>query len=218
MSENDSGMVYSVYIPSPTPAVILLIFWSIFYFTAPKELVYNIPADLFICAVIYGVAYLITGGKKVRVRAIDNRQEKFFKENQKEALAQMQQEMNQYITALKAYKEEIESDRLNDVLGKLVVIIKIMLQYTTDNPDQLKSLQKWIDAYIPLFIDLLKVYLKYEKDPTITQEMKDALGEIEKSSHFVQMALEEKLQDLYTEKITDVTADISALDMMLKQE
>lgn len=218
MSEDNVGLVYSVYIPSPAPAVILLGFWAFFYFTAPKSLLYNIPADIFICAIIYGLARLFSNGKRVRAKVVENRLGKFLEGNQKELLEQMKREMNQYITTLKENKENIESDRLNDELEKIIVIIKIMMQYAIDNPDQIKSLQKLFDSYVPPFTDLLTLYMKYEKDPMISKEMQEGLCEIEKSSHLVREELEEKLQVFYSEKITDVTADIAALETMLKQE
>ncbi|MFQ6861606.1 MAG: 5-bromo-4-chloroindolyl phosphate hydrolysis family protein [Beduini sp.] len=218
MNEDNIGLVYSVYIPSPAPAVILLVFWTFFYFTAPKSLLYNIPADIFICSVIYGVARLFSNGKKVRARVVENRLGKFLKENQKESLEQMKKEMNQYITTLKEDKENIESDRLNDELEKMIVIIKMMLQYAIDNPDQIKSLQKLFESYMSPFMELLTMYIKYEKDPMISKEMKEGLKEIEKSSHFVREELEEKIQVFYSEKITDVTADIAALETMLIQQ
>ena len=62
------------------------------------------------------------------------------------------------------------------------------------------------------------MYIKYEKDPMISKEMKEGLKEIEKSSHFVREELEEKIQVFYSEKITDVTADIAALETMLIQQ
>lgn len=214
MSEDNVGLVYSVYIPSPAPAVILLVFWAFFYFTAPKSLLYNIPADIFICAVIYGLARLFSNGKRVRARVVEHRLGKFLKENQRELLEQM----NQCINTLKVGKENIESDRLNDELEKMIVIIKIMLQYAIDNPDQIKPLQKLFDSYMSPFMELLTLYIKYEKDSMISKEMQEGLQEIEKSSHFVREELEEKIQVFYSEKITDVTAGIAALETMLKQQ
>ena len=212
MTEDNVGLVYSVYVPSPAPAVILLVFWTFFYFTAPKSLLYNIPADIFICSIIYGLARLFSNGKRVQARVVEN--QKFLKES----LEQMKKEMNQYITALKKDKENIESERLNDELEKIIIIIKIMLQYAIDNPDQIKPLQKLFDSYMSPFMDLLTLYMKYEKDSLISKEMLEELQEIEKSSHLVREELEEKIQVFYSEKITDVTADIAALETMLKQE
>lgn len=208
--------IFSVYVPSPTPAVILLIFWVIYYNNAPKRLLYNIGTDLLLCFAVYMLAYLLTSGKTIKARKVSqlSKMSRIKQQSQSDTASKIDEQLK----IVKEYKEKIKSSLLRNELEKITKIIETMVQYIKDNPSQEADLQKLFNTYLPTFINLLAVYQKYEENPVINEEMKKTLTEIEKTSQIVREGLENKWQALYFNKAMDANANMSALETMLKQD
>ena len=97
------------------------------------------------------------------------------------------------------------------MISRILVEIK-------NQPGKATDLRRMMNYYLPTTWNLLQTYKQIEDEPVKTQQMLSTQKEIEETIDMVHDAFENLLDRLFRDKSWDVSADISVLNSMLKQD
>ena len=102
-------------------------------------------------------------------------------------------------------------DRLENVTARIFECVR-------KHPEKLPDIRRFIRYYMPTTLKLVKSYEEFETQPVQGENITKAKEEIEQALDTVNRAFENLLDTLFADDALDVSADISTLETMLKQE
>ena len=103
--------------------------------------------------------------------------------------------------------------------GKLTEFLQIVgkiFELLKENPNTAKDLDKVINYYLPTTVKLIDNYIQISEKPT--SSVKSSLRSMEQTMDLVNDGFMKILDNIYEEKIMDLSSDMSVLKSMLKQE
>ena len=103
--------------------------------------------------------------------------------------------------------------------GKLTEFLQIVgkiFELLKENPNTAKDLDKVINYYLPTTVKLIDNYIQISEKPT--SSVKSSLKSMEQTMDLVNDGFMKILDNIYEEKIMDLSSDMSVLKSMLKQE
>lgn len=95
------------------------------------------------------------------------------------------------------------------IVGKIFELLK-------ENPNTAKDLDKVINFYLPTTVKLMDNYIQLSEKPT--DSVKSSLKSMEQTMDLVNDGFMKMLDNIYQEKIMDLSSDMSVLKSMLRQE
>lgn len=95
------------------------------------------------------------------------------------------------------------------IVGKIFELLK-------ENPNTAKDLDKVINFYLPTTVKLMDNYIDLSEKPTDSVE--SSLKSMEQTMDLVNDGFMKMLDNIYQEKIMDLSSDMSVLKSMLRQE
>ncbi len=101
-------------------------------------------------------------------------------------------------------------------IAKLLKTITKIFEVVKENPQEAENLNKATDYYLPITVKLSNNYLDLAEMPT--ESVSSSLREIENTMDTILVAFNKLLDNLYADKMLDLSSDISVLKTMLKQE
>ena len=120
-----------------------------------------------------------------------------------------------YVTELTKIERKISSP-MDEKIRELLKIIGKIFELLKENPSTAGDLNKAINYYLPTTLKLSNSYLEMKEKPT--ESVKGSLRDIENTMDIVIDAFMKILDNIYQEKIMDLSSDMSVLKSMLKQE
>lgn len=120
-----------------------------------------------------------------------------------------------YVTELTKIEGKISSP-MDEKIRELLRIIGKIFELLKENPSTAGDLNKAINYYLPTTVKLSNSYLEMKEKPT--ESVKSSLKDIEDTMDIVIDAFMKILDNIYQEKIMDLSSDMSVLKSMLKQE
>lgn len=120
-----------------------------------------------------------------------------------------------HITELTKLSEEISEPMKSKIIELLKIITKIF-SIVKENPTTSDNLEKAIEYYLPITVKISDNYKEMNERPT--ESVKSSLAEIENTMDTILVAFDKILDNLYADKMLDLSSDISVLKTMLKQE
>lgn len=152
-------------------------------------------------------------------------QEKIRQEEIKRSLSEEEREMWTEIEEGKAQILEIR--RLNDELPDPIISEKLyrlekisekIFSYVEKHPDQMEEIRRLKTYYLPTILKLVTAYQNLQQEEIVGKNMKTMCVQIEDTLDTMNTALEYMYDELYADKVLDVTTDISVLKTMLARE
>ena len=120
-----------------------------------------------------------------------------------------------YVTELTQIEGKISSP-MDEKIRELLKIIGKIFELLKENPSTAGDLNKAINYYLPTTVKLSNSYLEMKEKPT--ESVRSSLKDIEGTMDIVIDAFMKILDNIYQEKIMDLSSDMSVLKSMLKQE
>ena len=120
-----------------------------------------------------------------------------------------------YVTELTQIEGKISSP-MDEKIRELLKIVGKIFELLKENPSTAGDLNKAINYYLPTTLKLSNSYLEMKEKPT--ESVKGSLKDIEDTMDIVIDAFMKILDNIYQEKIMDLSSDMSVLKSMLKQE
>lgn len=123
-----------------------------------------------------------------------------------------------YIRRIREANVKLPDEKISRKLDRLEIIITRILSEVKKQPKKAEDLHKFMSYYLPTTWKLIDSYMEFDQQPIQTKNMLDAKTEIENTLDTINAAFETLLDELFEEKSWNISADISVLETMLKQE
>lgn len=143
---------------------------------------------------------------------------------EKEQQARMQ-ELNQMVAEgmecirkLRDMNDAIEGEVISAKLYRLENLLKEIFDKVREYPDQMSQMHKLMDYYLPTTLKLVEAYREFDEVSVPGEDILSAKVQIEKTLDTINAAFTELLNNLFRNRVYDVTTDAQVLETMLAQE
>ncbi|MDF1493490.1 5-bromo-4-chloroindolyl phosphate hydrolysis family protein [Caproiciproducens sp. CPB-2] len=133
-------------------------------------------------------------------------------------LAAVREEGNGYLRQIRAANDALSGEVISGKLDRLENVTARIFECVRKHPEKLPDIRRFIRYYMPTTLKLVKSYEEFETQPVQGENITRAKEEIERALDTVNKAFENLLDALFADDALDVSADISTLETMLKQE
>lgn len=139
----------------------------------------------------------------------------------KERSKEMQEILDQgqkYIDKIHTSNDIIKDKIISEKLDEMEKIVSMIFHEVDINPDQADNLGMFMNYYLPTTDKLLTSYIEIDGKQIQGQTIKKTKKEIEEVLDKIIESFEKLLDKFYQEKQLDISTDISAMEIMMKQE
>ena len=122
------------------------------------------------------------------------------------------------IRQIQEANDRIPGENISEKMFRLEKIVDQIFNEVQKHPEKLPDIRRMMSYYLPTTLKLLDAYEQFDNQAIQGETIKGTKKQIEDSLDTVNLAFENLLDQLFTEKVLDVSSDISVLETMLKQE
>lgn len=133
-------------------------------------------------------------------------------------LNQMIAEGMECIRKLRDMNDAIEGEVISAKLYRLENLLKEIFDKVREYPDQMSQMHKLMDYYLPTTLKLVEAYKEFDEVSVPGEDILSAKAQIEKTLDTINAAFTELLNNLFRNRVFDVTTDAQVLETMLVQE
>lgn len=133
-------------------------------------------------------------------------------------LNQMVAEGMECIRKLRDMNDAIEGEVISAKLYQLEDLLKEIFDKVREYPDQMSQMHKLMDYYLPTTLKLVEAYREFDDVSVPGEDILSAKTQIEKTLDTINAAFSELLNNLFRNRVFDVTTDAQVLETMLVQE
>lgn len=145
-------------------------------------------------------------------------QEKRQKDPKGAELEAVEKEGQKYLSEIRAANDALSGKTISGKLNRLEDVTTRIFQCVKQHPEKLPEIRRFLRYYMPATLKLVKSYQEFESQPVRGENIANAEQEIESAFDTINTAFANLLDTLYADDALDVSADISTLETMLKQE
>lgn len=127
-------------------------------------------------------------------------------------------EGNGYLQQIRVVNDALQGETISQKLDRLENVAARIFACVRKHPEKLPDIRRFIRYYMPTTLKLVKSYEEFESQPVQGENIIKAKEEIERALDTINTAFENLLDTLFADDALDVSADISTLETMLKQE
>lgn len=133
-------------------------------------------------------------------------------------ISQLMEVGEQYIQKLNGYAALVKDKALSRKIGRIENIVSMIFHEIDVNPNQAQSLGVFLNYYLPTTEKLLEAYVTMDEKQASVKSATQTRKEIEAAINTIISAFEGILEKLYEEQEMDITSDIAAIELSMKQE
>lgn len=135
-----------------------------------------------------------------------------------EAINQIMETGEKYILKLQGYASLIKDKSISRKISNMQNIVAMIFHEIDVNPRQAPSLGVFLNYYLPTTEKLLDTYVTLEEKGVSGNNIAQTRKEIEEAINTIVFAFERILEKFYEEQEMDITSDIEAMELSMKQE
>lgn len=158
---------------------------------------------------------LLQEKEKKERSAVTKKQEKTAEQTE---LEQMVSEGYDAIRKLRDMNDLIPGEVISAKLYQLESLLKEIFERVQKEPSQMNRMHKVMSYYLPTTLKLVEAYHEFDKVSNQGEEIASAKKEIESTLDAINNAFVELLNNLFQDKVFDVTTDAQVLQTMLASE
>lgn len=139
----------------------------------------------------------------------------------KERSRTMQEIMNsgqRYIDKIHNSNDIIKDKKISEKLYRMEKIVSTIFHEVDINPKQADKLGLFLNYYLPTTEKLLEAYIELDEKEIKGKALRKTQNEIEVSLDTINSSFEGLLDKFYQEKELDIVSDITAMEVIMKQE
>lgn len=133
-------------------------------------------------------------------------------------MAKVMKKGEYYIEKIRESKNIIKDKSISQVLDKMEGLVQTIFYELDVYPQQLEKLGLFFNYYLPTTEKLLEAYIDVDVKQIKGKSLVKTKKEIERALGSINETFERTLDKFYQEKEIDIAAEISALEIMMKQE
>ena len=122
------------------------------------------------------------------------------------------------IKKIEALRNEIDNRELVEDIGDICTTSRKIVDTIKENPKKAKQINKFVDYYLPLTLNILTQYNKIEDQNLTSKESREFLIKVEKMIQRVKEACNSQLNKMYETDLVNTNADIKVFETMLKTD
>lgn len=115
-------------------------------------------------------------------------------------------------------KSVIKDKAVSNKIDRMEKIVAMIFHEIDINPEQIDKLGLFMNYYLPTTEKILEAYANIDEKQYKGKSLKNAKKEIEDSLDMINNSFEGILDKFYQEHELDITSDISAMEIIMKQE
>ncbi len=123
-----------------------------------------------------------------------------------------------YIEKLHDSASLIKDKAVSRKVGQMETIVSMIFHEVDVNPAQAHSLGMFLNYYLPTTEKLLEAYISIGEKKVTGKSLAQTKKEIEQSLETIIRAYENILEKMYAEHEMDISSDIAAMEIMMKQD
>ena len=127
-------------------------------------------------------------------------------------------EGEEYIRRIHQANDELPGEEISEKLDTLENTIRRILQELKTQPDKAYELRKLMNYYLPTTWKLINSYQEIYNEPVKTPQMEKTQKEIETTLDTINDAFIKLLDQIFQNKVIDLTSDMSVLNTMLRMD
>lgn len=124
----------------------------------------------------------------------------------------------QYIEKIHGYGSLIKEKNVSKKIVRMEHIVSMIFHEIDVNPNQAESLGVFLNYYLPTTEKLLDAYVTLDEKQASGKNANKTRKEIEDAITTIIIAFEGVLEKLYEEHEMDISSDVAALELSMKQE
>lgn len=134
------------------------------------------------------------------------------------ALERMMIQGQNYISELESLDEQITDEKISSQILQIIDVSNKIFIHINEHPEKVKDIKMFMNYYLPTTINIIKSY----RDLSVqsTAKSKDIIEALSKIENMLDKSLEgfsSLHSSLFTEKVLDVSADITVLEDLMEQ-
>ena len=133
-------------------------------------------------------------------------------------LDQMIAEGREAVLKLREMNDSIEGEVISAKLTRLENILSEIFEKVKKYPDKMPQMHTTMSYYLPTIIKLVEAYREFDQVSVPGQDILEAKKEIEGTIDTINEAFKELLNNLFKDRVFDVTTDAQVLQTMLAKE
>lgn len=123
-----------------------------------------------------------------------------------------------YIDSIHDSNDIIKDKLISQKLDRMEEVVKMIFYEVDINPEQADDLSTFLTYYLPTTQKLLDAYIDIDEKKVVGKSAEKAKKEIEGSLDIIIASFEGILDKFYQEQEMDIANEISAMEIMMKQE
>lgn len=135
-----------------------------------------------------------------------------------EKISQLVEAGERYVQKLNGYVLLVKDKGLSRKINRMENIVSMIFHEIDANPNRVQSLGVFLNYYLLTTDKLLEAYVTMDETQVLAKSTTQAYKEIELAINNIVSAFEEILEKLYEEQDMDITSDIAAIELSMKQE
>jgi 5-bromo-4-chloroindolyl phosphate hydrolysis protein len=139
------------------------------------------------------------------------------KERSKE-MTQIMESGKNYVDKIHQSNDIIRDKAISQKLERMETIVAMIFHEVDINPKQADKLGLFLNYYLPTTEKLLNAYIDLDEKQVKGKSLDRAKREIENSLDTINTSFEAILDRFYQEQEMDIASDISAMEIMMKQD
>lgn len=133
-------------------------------------------------------------------------------------IAQLMEQGEQYIQKIHGYGTLVKDKNVARKIARMENLVSKIFHEVDVNPKQANSLGVFLNYYLPTTEKLLDAYVGMDEKQATGKQSAQTKKEIESAVSTIVTAFEGILEKLYEEYEMDITSDIAALELSMKQD
>lgn len=123
-----------------------------------------------------------------------------------------------YIYKIRNFNEQIEGEVISEKLTVLENLLKDIFAEVKKNPDKIEQMQRFMEYYLPTTLKLVEAYADFDKVRNPGDDIVQAKVQIENTLDTINAAFNELLNNMFRDKVFDVTTDAQVLQTILSKD
>ena len=125
---------------------------------------------------------------------------------------------NEYMRRLAGFDASIKDGKIRGQVSHLHEIGRQIFDCIAKQPEQISKLNTFMSYYFPTTLKFLENYSDMENKTVKGEHIISSMDEISNSLSCIEKAFEHQLDNLYSDKAVDISADVAVLQSLMKAE
>lgn len=141
-----------------------------------------------------------------------------FEMTKDEKVNELVKQANEYILTIRGLDNKIPNEEMSKKIQYIEMLTKKIFDYVIKNPENLPSIRRLVNYYLPTTIKLLNTYVTLSQQGVQSENISESMNKINNLLDTLCTAFEKQLDSLFANKAMDVSADITVFENILKSE